>query len=133
LPFSLGSWMHDWMGLFLVVFAMLKLFDLPGFVRGFARYDLLAGKVRGYGFVYPFIELVLGLAFLAHWNPVVVYAATIIVFGFGAVGVFVALSRGLDANCACLGTSLNVPLSSVAVVEDLGMVVMSVVMLVMVM
>jgi len=37
------SWMHGFMGLFLLVFSMLKLFDLPGFAEGFEMYDLLAG------------------------------------------------------------------------------------------
>jgi hypothetical protein len=29
------SWMHDFMGLFLVVFSMFKFFDLRGFADGF--------------------------------------------------------------------------------------------------
>ncbi len=123
------SWMHDWMGFFLIVFAMFKLFDLSGFARGFAKYDMLAGRVRLYGFIYPFLELALGLAFLACWNPPFVYLATIALFGFGAVGVIFALMKGLDVNCACLGTALKVPLSSVALIEDMGMVLMAGLML----
>ena len=124
-PSELARWMHNFMGLFLVFFATLKLFDLPGFADGFQMYDLLAKKFRGYALAYPFIELALGLGYLADWWPVVVYAATVIVLGFGAIGVMRALRRGLDVRCACMGTSLNVPLSTVAVVEDVSMVVMA--------
>ncbi|MEO0413690.1 MAG: MauE/DoxX family redox-associated membrane protein [Verrucomicrobiota bacterium] len=125
-----GSWMHDFMGFFLLVFAMLKLFDIDGFATGFARYDFLASRSRLYGRLFPFIELALGLAYLAHWQPTITYIVTIIVFGFSTLGVVVALKKGLNVNCACLGTTLNVPLSTVAIVEDLGMVIMAVAMLI---
>jgi len=122
---SMLRWMHDFMGFFLVIFALLKLFDLPGFADGFQMYDLLAKRSRPYALAYPFIELALGLAYLAFWRPVTVYAATVVVLGFGAVGVITSLSRGLHVNCACMGNSLKVPLSTVALTENLGMVGMA--------
>ena len=122
------AWMHDFMGFFLATFAMLKLFDLPGFADGFQMYDLLARRFRPYALAYPFVELALGLGYLAHWNPGIVYPATVIVLGFGALGVITALIKGLDIHCACMGTSLKVPLSTVALLEDLGMVAMAAVM-----
>lgn len=126
----LVAWMHDFMGFFLVVFSMFKFFDLPGFADGFQMYDLLAKPFRPYAYVYPFIELGLGLAFLARWNPNVTYAVTIVVMLWGAAGVLLALKKGLDINCACMGTVLKVPLSTVALVEDLGMAAMAGAMLV---
>ncbi len=124
-------WMHDFMGFFLVVFSMFKFFNMEGFADGFQMYDLLAKPFRPYAYVYPFIELGLGLGYLAHWQPVVVYTATIIVMVFGSLGVFNALRKGLDLECACMGTVLKVPLSTVALLEDLGMAAMAVAMLVM--
>lgn len=126
---SWTSWMHDFMGLFLVVFAMLKLFNLKGFVDGFSMYDLLAHRVPGWGYVYPFLELALGLAYLARWQPTVTYSVTVALLVFGALGVILALRRGLDVECACMGSVLHVPLSTVALVEDLGMAIMASVML----
>jgi len=123
------TWMHDFMGFFLVVFSMFKFFDLEGFADGFHMYDLLARPLRPYGYVYPFIELSLGLGYLAHWQPAVIYTATIIVMIFGSLGVFNALRKGLDLECACMGTVLKVPLSTVALVEDLGMAAMGAAML----
>lgn len=119
------AWMHDFMGFFLVSFAMLKLFDLRGFADGFQRYDLLAKRSRRYALAYPFIELTLGLGLLAHWQPGLVYPATLAVMLFGAAGVISALERGLDVNCACMGNTLKVPLSTVALTEDLGMAAMA--------
>lgn len=117
--------MHDFMGFFLVVFSMLKLFDLPGFADGFQKYDLLAKPFRSYAYAYPFIEFALGLGYLAEWRPAFLYMATVIVMSFGALGVIRALAKGLDLNCACMGNLLKVPLSSVALTEDLGMIGMA--------
>lgn len=121
---------HYFMGLFFCQFAMLKLFHLEGFVEGFRKYDLLAMRVSGYGYVYPFIELFLGLAYLAFVFPVATYVITIVVTLISAIGVIKALRKGLNVKCACMGTILDVPLSTVTLSEDIVMGVMAVSMLV---
>ena len=123
------SWMHDFMGFFLVVFSMFKFFDMEGFADGFQMYDLLAKLFRPYAHLYPFVELGLGLGYLGQWQPRLIYAVTIVVFSFGSIGVLRALYKGLDVECACMGTVLHVPLSTVALLEDLGMAAMGGVML----
>ncbi|WP_395749782.1 MauE/DoxX family redox-associated membrane protein [Prosthecobacter sp.] len=110
-------WMHDFMGVFLIMFAMFKFFDLSEFVRRFRRYDLLAKRMRAYAYAYPFIELSLGFAYLAHWHPGSVYAATIGVMLFGAAGVARTLIK-------------HAPLSSVALLENLGIAAMAAAMLI---
>jgi hypothetical protein len=121
--------MHDFMGMFLVIFSMFKLFDLSGFADGFEKYDLLAKVFRPYGYIYPFFELGLGLAYFARWQPDVVYASTTGLMVFGAAGVLTALKKGLDINCPCMGTVLDVPLSTVTLTEDFGMALMALTML----
>lgn len=115
------AWMHFFMGLFLCKFALLKLFHPKGFVEGFQKYDLVAKKFSGYAHLYPFIELALGLSYLSFAYPVVTYVITILVMATGAVGVIRALKRGLDVRCACMGTVLDVPLSTVTLSEDIAM------------
>jgi len=129
-----GEWnlrlaMHDFMGLFLLCFSMLKLFDLGGFAAGFRKYDLLASRLPSYACIYPFLELALALGYLSRWQPTVVYFGTVALMGFGAIGVFRALMAKQNLNCACMGSSLNVPLSTVAVVENVGMAGMALLML----
>jgi hypothetical protein len=123
------NWMHDFMGFFLVIFSMFKFFDMEGFADGFQMYDLLAKPFRLYGYVYPFIELFLGLGYLSHWQPKLIYSVTVVVLAFGSIGILRALFKGLDVECACMGTVLHVPLSTVALVEDLGMALMAALML----
>ena len=121
-------WMHAFMGFLLAALALLKLYDLRGFADGFQMYDLLARRFRLYALIYPFIELALALGYLAFWRPTTVYLATFIVLGFGALGVVSALRRGLDVNCACMGNTLKVPLSTVALIENVSMAGMALAM-----
>ena len=123
------SFMHDFMGLFLLCFSMLKLFDSKGFAEGFAKYDLLAKRSKTYALLYPFLELALALGYLARWQPMIVYLMTLTLMSFGAIGVLRSLSLKQNLTCACMGSSLNVPLSTVAVVENVGMVAMALLML----
>ena len=115
------AWMHFFMGFFFCQFAMLKFFHLSGFVEGFQMYDLVAKRFRSYAYLYPFIELGLGLAYLSLISPIMTYALTVLLMGVGAVGVIQALKQGLDLRCACMGTVLNVPLSTVTLAEDILM------------
>ena len=122
--------MHDFMGFFLLVFAMVKLFDLPSFATGFAKYDLLAARSRTYALLYPFLELTLGLAYLARWQPDTTYLATIILLTFGALGVLNTMRQGKQLTCACMGQLLKVPVSTVTLTENLGMAAMALIMLI---
>ena len=40
---------------FFLAFSAFKFADLRGFTEGYATYDLLAQRVYGYGYIYPFI------------------------------------------------------------------------------
>lgn len=123
------EWMHNFMGFFLCCFSMLKIFNLSHFADGFQMYDLIAKKSRAYSLAYPFIELGLGLGYLSFFAPVLIYTVTIIVMGIGTIGVLIALKKGLKIKCACMGTVLNVPLSTVTLTEDIGMGIMAAIML----
>ncbi|MBM3207934.1 MAG: hypothetical protein FJZ57_04940 [Chlamydiae bacterium] len=123
-------WMHNFMGLFLTQFAMFKFFNIKGFAEGFAKYDLLASRQKVYGVCYPFIEFLIGVGYLSYFAPWLIYLLTVIVFGFGAVGVIKALRDKLDVRCACMGTVLNVPLSTVTLAEDIIMFLMALFLLI---
>ncbi len=123
-------WMINFMAGFFLVFSFFKLLDLKGFADSYATYDLLAMRVPAYGLVYPFLELGLGLAYLFRWLPEVTNFATLLLMGFSSLGVIVALRAKRTIRCACLGTVLNLPMSTVTLVEDLAMAGMAAVMLI---
>lgn len=126
---SLVGLMNQFMAGFFLVFSAFKLFDIKGFATGYATYDLLAKKVYSYGFVYPFLELSLGILYLKHWMPEATQSLTILIMGFSSLGVINSLVKKQKFTCACLGTILKVPLSIITLAEDLLMVLLAVVAL----
>ncbi len=88
-------------------------------------YDLLAMKVPAYGYVYPFIELELGLLYLMGFNPFITNWITVIVMGFSSIGVIQSVLNKQKIRCACLGAVFNLPMSTVTIIEDLVMVAMA--------
>lgn len=132
---SMQSWpdreavMLNFMAGFFIVFGSFKLFDLAGFKSAFSTYDLLAQSWPTYGLIYPFLELLLGFAFLFKYQLIYTLWGSIVLMGFGSLGVINALRQNKQIRCACLGTSLNLPMSTITLIEDLVMVIMSVMML----
>lgn len=127
------SWMHfmnNFMAGFFIVFSFFKFLNLKAFAESYAMYDLLAMKVPAYGFVYPFIELSLGLAYLTAFQPEFTNWTTVIIMGFSSIGVIQSVVDKRKIRCACLGTVFNLPMSTVTIIEDLLMVGMAVLMLI---
>lgn len=124
------GFMAKFMGGFFLVFGGLKLLDLGGFAAAYAKYDLLAARLPAYGWVYPVVEVVLGLAYLATPEWMGLHAITFVLMTFSALGVIRALRRGEQLTCACMGTAFNLPMTTVTIVEDLGMAAMAGAMLV---
>jgi len=118
------------MGGFFLTFSFFKLLNLQGFVDAYQTYDVIARPVRAYGYVYPFIELGLGVAYLVRLAPVVTNLVTLVVMLVGVVGVTQALLQKRRIQCACLGTVFNLPMTKVTFVEDALMAGMALVMLV---
>lgn len=128
--FALHRFMPNFMAGFFLVFSFFKLLDLAGFTSSYAMYDLLAKRVYSYGFIYPFIELGLGIAYLITFNPLLTNTITLIVMAFSSIGVILAVMNKQKIRCACLGTGFNLPMTTVTIVEDLLMVAMAAWMLV---
>jgi copper chaperone CopZ len=116
---------------FFIAFSFFKLLDIRAFADAYAGYDLLARRWHGWGMIYPFIELALGMAYLANFQPVFTNVVTALVMGFSAIGVIRAVLNKSEIRCACLGTIFKLPMSTVTIVEDVGMGLMAVWMLAM--
>lgn len=117
--------MRYFMAGFFLVFSFFKLLGLQAFADAYAGYDLLAARWRGWGLLYPFVELALGVAYLVNWQPLWTNAVTLVVMGFSALGVVRAVLDRRRIRCACLGAVFQLPMSTVTIVEDVGMVLMA--------
>ena len=93
-------------------------------------YDPLAKLLPIYGWVYPFLELVLGLFFLTRFQIPLSLWATILILGSTTFGVSKVLLDKKSIQCACLGTTLKLPMTEATFVENAIMLVMALFMLV---
>lgn len=127
--FDIMRAMHLFMGGFFLVFSFFKMLDLKGFAYSYMTYDIIAKRWIGWGFVYPFIELALGLAYLFHFQILLTSIVTFIVMALSSVGVIQSLISKRRIQCACLGTVFNLPMSNITLIEDSLMASMAAAML----
>ncbi len=127
--FNWMQWMSNFMAGFFLVFSFFKLLNLKGFAESYAMYDIVAKQWNGWGYIYAFIELILGIAFLTGISPLFTNAVTFVVMSVSIVGVLQSVLNKRKIKCACLGDVFNLPMSTITVIEDALMIGMSAVML----
>ena len=117
--------MLDFMGLFFITFSFFKILDIKGFSMSFRMYDPLAKKAPIYGYIYPFIEVILGMMFLIRYEVNTALILTVIVLGITSIGVTQTLINKRSIKCACLGTTLNLPMTEATFIENAIMIIMA--------
>ena len=128
--FESHRFMPNFMAGFFLFFSFFKLLDLAGFANSYSMYDVLAKQVPAYGYIYPFIELGLGAAYLLAYRPTLINAVTLVVMTFSSIGVTLAVMNKQKIKCACLGAGFNLPMTTVTIIEDLLMAAMALWMLI---
>ena len=129
MDWSWKEFMLDFMGLFYIVFSFFKMLDLKGFPESFKMYDPLAKRLPIYGWIYPFLETVLGIMFLMRFQVYIAIITTLVVLGITTVGVTKTLLDKKSIRCACLGTALKLPMTEVTFIENTIMIAMALLML----
>ena len=118
--------MNHLMAGFFISLSFFKFLDLKAFAESFAAYDPIAKRWMQYAYAYPFIELALGLMFIGHFALRPANVLTILILSFTTFGVYQKLRKKSSFQCACLGTSFNLPLSNVTIAENLAMISMAI-------
>lgn len=123
--------MMDFMGIFFIVFGLLKVVDLKGFVDGFQAYDFIAKRFRIYGYSYPFIEIALGglylLGMMFLWQNILV----VILSSIGVYTAYKSIKEEKGIRCVCLGTMFDLPMTWVTIFENALMLIMVIFMIIM--
>jgi hypothetical protein len=122
--------MRIFMSGFFFAFSFFKLLDLKGFADSYSTYDIIAKKFSGWGYIYAFIELGLGIAYAINFEPFITNLVTLVVMTLSIIGVLQSVLNKRKIQCACLGTVFNLPMSTVTIIEDGLMIAMSGIMLV---
>ena len=123
--FSLMVFMRTFMAGFFLTFSFFKMLDLNGFADSYSMYDIVTKKFRAWGYIYAFIELGLGLAFALNFAPLATNIITAVVMSVSLIGVLQSVFNKQKIRCACLGAVFNLPMSTVTIIEDALMIVMS--------
>lgn len=123
--FDAMQWMQHFMAGFFLVFSFFKLLNLTGFAESYQMYDVVARRFPAWGYVYAFTELGLGLAYLTNFQPQVTNVLTFVVMSLSIIGVLKSVLNKRSIQCACLGATFNLPMSTVTIIEDGLMIAMS--------
>ena len=94
--FSVVDGQHDasFHGGIFLVFSFFKFLDAPGFASAFKMYDPLAKAIPGWSWIYPYVELLLGVAYMMSWQPLATNVTTLVLMSVGG-GVLQSLLQKL--------------------------------------
>lgn len=126
------NWMHGmniFMAGFFLTFSFFKMLDLKGFAESYSMYDIVAKKIPAWGYIYAFIELSLGIAYVTGFQPLLTNIITFAVMSISIAGVLQSVLKKQKIQCACLGAVFNLPMSTVTIIEDALMIAMSAAMI----
>ena len=115
----------NYMGIIYIVFGFLKLYDIDKFVNIFRKYDIIANKVEFWAWLYPFIEILLGISLLSNVFVNKTMKITIVLMIISIISVSISLLKKQNLRCGCLGTFFHIPLSYVTISENVAMLALS--------
>lgn len=123
--FDVMQWMRHFMAGFFFVFSFFKLINLEGFSDSYRMYDVIARRFPSWSYIYAFTELLLGIGFFINAAPLITNITTFIIMSVSIIGVLQTVLNKKRIRCACLGDVFNLPMSTVTIIEDGLMIVMS--------
>lgn len=127
------QWMRHFMAGFFIVFSFFKMLNLKGFSESYVMYDVIARKFPVWSYLYAFTELGLGISFLINFNPILINSITLVVMSVSIIGVLQSVLNKKSIQCACLGAVFNLPMSTITIIEDALMILMSATMIIQIM
>lgn len=123
--FNWMQWMNHFMAGFFLTFSFFKFLNLKGFAESYVMYDVVAKRLPIWAHLYAIIELALGIAYLIDFYPLITNTVTFLVMTISIIGVLQSVLNKKKIQCACLGAVFNLPMSTVTIIEDALMIVMS--------
>ena len=131
-PLSSMMSMQVLMWIWFLIFGSIKLVDIPWFSDMFAQYDPLAQYIRGYGQIYPFLEILLWGLYLRdvsmHYS-IIINSIVIIITAITSIGIARQFYKKSTLHCVCMGSKLTTPLWRPSLIEQWWMCMMAIWML----
>jgi hypothetical protein len=124
--------MNDFMWIWFLLFWLLKLLDLRWFVRDFRKYDILAKNIWVYGWLFPFAEIILWIAYILDYKMdyrIAINTATILIVWITSIWILQSLRKKQKTDCVCMWTVFPLPMSNINLIENIAMWAMAVFMI----
>lgn len=128
--FNILEWIRWFMAGFMIIFGGLKLLGIEVFIKVFPLYDLIAKRVRPYKYIYPLLQVFLGMLFLAGIFTLFRDIVTIAIGLSGLIGMIQIVSKRGPIRLSYLGTIIRLRFSTVTLLENSIMVVLGILMLI---
>ena len=112
------------MGTLLILFGVLKLANLSKFVEIFSKYDIISQKFKIYGYLFPFIEIIIGILLIKGYKLNYIYNLIKTLMIISIISVSISIIQGKKLRCGCLGSFFHIPLSYITIFENIYMLVM---------
>lgn len=106
-----AGFLGGFLGVFLCLLGAAKLLDYEIFTEHFSAYDLCAKRDSRYTYLYPFVEVTLGLWYLTGLVPFAAHIGAISLMGLGAAGILQAVGHGFEGRCVNYGSLQRADLS----------------------
>lgn len=118
------DFINNSMGTILILFGILKLYDLNKFSEIFLKYNIISQHFSIYSYIYPFIEIILGIFLFINHYLRITYFFIGIIMSISLISVSISLYKGKKLRCGCLGSFFHLPLSYVTISENILMLFM---------
>ena len=125
-----NQFMTYFMGIILIGLSVLKLWDWNGFSNAFQTYDILAKRSKLYSKAYPLLEMSIGIVLISQMFTRFAAMILAVVVFVSSVGVVQSIITKSEIKCACMGTKIKVPMTTLTLVENTIMFLMAISLLI---
>ena len=130
LNFNFMRFMQHFMAWFFISFSYFKIINLKEFSISYSMYDILAKKWKKWWYIYAFVELWLWISYFAWFFPLIINILTFLIMSISIIWVIQSVMKKQKIKCACLGAVFNLPMSTITIIEDGIMIIMSLSMII---
>jgi hypothetical protein len=117
------------MGGFFLLLGTLKVISWKKFAESYQGYDPLAMRVPIYAYIYPAIEVLLGIMYQFRFdNELLWNILTVLILGIATIGIIKVLRKKEVVKCACIGGLFSIPITWFTVFENVLMIGMAIYM-----
>ncbi len=116
--FDIERFIEDFIAVYFISFATFKFMNLEEFSSSYQSYDEVAKSFPLWGYLFPFVEGVLGIAYLLYDQANFLNFITIVIMGVSIIGATKEYKNSSNIMSPFLGETIKLPISKVTLIEN---------------